>query len=79
MLSPRPDVLRMEYRITVEAEKTEDFLQLLRTWKRLGIIEDYLPMKPDYGSLGDVAFQAERVFAEGGVEADVSQYRDLVD
>jgi hypothetical protein len=69
----------MEYRIKVQAEKTEDFLQLLRTWKRLGIIEDYLLMKPDFLSSGDADFHAQFVFAEGGTEVDVSQYRDLVD
>jgi hypothetical protein len=69
----------MEYRIKVQAEKAEDFLQLLRTWKRLGIIEDYLLMKPDFSSSTDSDLLARLAFAEGGTEVDVSQYRDLVD
>lgn len=69
----------MEYRIKVRADKTEDFLQLLRTWKRLGIIEDYLLVKSDFLSPGDTDFHAQFVLAEGGIEVDVSQYRDLVD
>jgi hypothetical protein len=69
----------MEYRIKVQAEKAEDFLQLLRTWKRLGIIEDYLLMKPDFSSSTDSDLLARLAFSEGGAEIDVSQYRDLVD
>jgi hypothetical protein len=68
----------MEYRIKVQAEKTEDFRQLLRTWKKLGIIEDYLPVKPDLSPSADTDFLARLAFAEGGAEIDVSQYRDLV-
>jgi hypothetical protein len=69
----------MEYRIKVQAEKAEDFLQLLRTWKRLGIIEDYLLMKPDFSPSTESDLLARLAFAEGGTEVDVSQYRDLVD
>ena len=64
----------MNFRVKVSSEKTEAFLQLMRVWQKLGLVEDV---------------QTEAAVEEEGYELQqqqpassremAGQYRDLVD
>jgi|APTNR8051073442_1049403.scaffolds.fasta_scaffold00562_16 hypothetical protein len=72
----------MEYRIQVNPDKIDDFIQLLRTWKKLGIIEDFQLSEATAEPFPEAFIVPEMsrtlLFTpEAGDYPD--QYRDLVD
>lgn len=69
----------MEYRIQINPDKTDDFLQLLRTWKKLGIIEDFQlnDSQPEAFIVPEVSRRL--VFTPDNGDDYTDQYRDLVD
>ena len=69
----------MEYRIQVDPDKTDDFLQLLRTWKRLGIIEDFQLNDPQADTALALDSPRRIFFAPDTADDYTNQYRDLVD